>query len=186
MKDTTGLGETGETYMVGMDGMFRSNSRHFEEPTIANPSFLVDTESIVYALAGEDGETSVVNYRGDNVLSAYTAVSLYGTTWVLMVEIDQGEAVVPAVDEGEIDILTQFAKTYEFPDLYLVSTDGYVFASAERKKDYLTNILSGPYADSMFGRSVQEVLKTKEMAVSDYAFYEPAGGEATASWQFRS
>ncbi|WLE98649.1 MAG: methyl-accepting chemotaxis protein [Candidatus Electrothrix communis] len=180
MKDTTGLGETGETYMVGMDGMFRSNSRHFEEPTIANPSFLVDTESIVYALAGEDGETSVVNYRGDNVLSAYTAVSLYGTTWVLMVEIDQGEAVVPAVDEGEIDILTQFAKTYEFPDLYLVSTDGYVFASAERKKDYLTNILSGPYADSMFGRSVQEVLKTKEMAVSDYAFYEPAGGEATA------
>ncbi|MCI5139541.1 MAG: hypothetical protein D3922_14280, partial [Candidatus Electrothrix sp. AR1] len=30
MKDTTGLGETGETYMVGMDGMFRSNSRHFE------------------------------------------------------------------------------------------------------------------------------------------------------------
>ncbi|CAK8722132.1 Methyl-accepting chemotaxis protein [Candidatus Electrothrix aarhusensis] len=180
MKDTTGLGETGETYMVGMDGMFRSNSRHFEEPTIANPSFLVDTESIVYALAGEDGETTVVNYRGDNVLSAYTAISLYGATWVLMVEIDQGEAVVPNAKEGEIDLLTQLAKTYKFSDLYLVSTDGYIFASAERKKDYLTNILSGPYADSMFGKTIKEVLETKKMAVSDYAFYEPAGGEAEA------
>ncbi len=180
MKDTTGLGETGETYMVGMDGMFRSNSRHFEEPTIANPSFLVDTESIVYALAGEDGETTVVNYRGDNVLSAYTAISLYGATWVLMVEIDQGEAVVPKAKEGGMDLLTQLAKTYNFSDLYLVSTDGYIFASAEQKKDYLTNILSGPYADSMFGKTIKEVLETKEMAVSDYAFYEPADGQAEA------
>jgi len=180
MKDTTGLGETGETYMVGTDGMFRSNSRHFEEPTIANPSFLVDTESIVYALAGEDGETTVVNYRGDYVLSAYTAVSLYGATWVLMVEIDQGEAVVPKMEKGKKDILSQLAETYKFSDLYLVSQDGYIFASAQRKKDYLTNVLSGPYSDSMFGRSVQEVLKTKEMAISDYAFYEPSGGEAAA------
>jgi methyl-accepting chemotaxis protein len=180
MKDTTGLGETGESYLVGMDGMFRSNSRHFEESTIANPSFLVDTESIVYALAGEDGETTVVNYRGDYVLSAYTAVSLYGTTWVLMVEIDQGEAVVPRIEKGKMDILSQLAETYKFSDLYLVSRDGYIFASAERKKDYLTNVLSGPYAESMFGKAVQEVLKTKEMAVSDYAFYEPAGGEAAA------
>ncbi|MCI5119862.1 MAG: hypothetical protein D3908_01455 [Candidatus Electrothrix sp. AUS4] len=115
MKDTIGLGETGETYMVGMDGMFRSNSRHFDEPTIANPSFLVDTESIVYALAGEDGEATVVNYRGENVLSAYTAVSLYGATWVLMVEIDQGEAVIPRVEEGETDILSQLAQDQRGP-----------------------------------------------------------------------
>ena len=180
MKDTIGLGKTGETYMVGMDGMFRSNSRYFEEPTIANPSFLVDTESIVYALAGEDGEEVVVNYLGNTVLSAYTAVNVYGTTWVLMVEIDQGEAAVPSVEEGEKDILSQLAETYNFPDLYLVSQEGYVFASAEHNKDYLTNILSGAYADSMFSRSVQEVLKTKEMAISDYAFYGPAGGKAAA------
>ncbi|MCW5212763.1 HAMP domain-containing protein, partial [Desulfobulbus sp. TB] len=180
MKDTVGLGENGEIYLVGMDGMFRSNSRHFEEPTIANPSFLVDTESIVYALAGEDGETTVVNYRGDNVLSAYTAVTIYGVSWVLMVEIDQEEAVVPKLGEGETDLLSQLAKTYEFSDLYLVAPDGYIFASAKNKKDYLTNILTGPYSDSMFSKTVQNVLETKEIAVSDYAFYEPAGEEAAA------
>ncbi|MCI5160009.1 MAG: hypothetical protein D3906_16605 [Candidatus Electrothrix sp. AUS1_2] len=180
MKDTIGLGETGETYMVGMDGMFRSNSRHFDEPTIANPSFLVDTESIVYALAGEDGEATVVNYRGESVLSAYTAVSLYGATWVLMVEIDQGEAVIPLVEEGGTDLLSQLVQTYNFSDLYLVSTDGYIFASAQHKKDYLTDILTGPYSDSMFSKVVREVAETKEMAVSDYAFYEPAEGKAAA------
>ncbi|MCI5142743.1 MAG: HAMP domain-containing protein, partial [Candidatus Electrothrix sp. ATG1] len=180
MKDTTGLGETGESYLVGMDGMFRSNSRHFEESTIASPSFLVDTESIVYALAGEDGEASVVNYRGDTVLSAYTAVNLYGTTWVLMVEVDQSEAVVPKVEEGQRNLLSQLAETYKFSDLYLVSTDGYIFASAEQEKDYLTNIINGPYAGSMFSKAVKEVVETRKMAISDYAFYVPAGGEAAA------
>ncbi|MCI5196045.1 MAG: HAMP domain-containing protein [Candidatus Electrothrix sp. AW5] len=180
MKDTVGLGESGEIYLVGMDGMFRSNSRYFDESTIANPSFLVDTESIVYALAGEEGETTVVNYRGDNVLSAYTAVTIYGVTWVLMVEIDQEEAVVPKLGEGKTDLLSKLAKTYEFSDLYLVAPDGYIFASAKNKKDYLTNILTGPYAHSMFNTAVQNVLKTKKIAISDYAFYEPAGGQATA------
>ncbi|WP_446011378.1 methyl-accepting chemotaxis protein [Candidatus Electrothrix sp.] len=180
MKEVPGLGETGETYLVGMDGMFRSNSRHFDEPTIANPSFLVDTESIVYALAGEDGETSVVNYRGDSVLSAYTAVSIYGVTWVLMVEINQAEAVIPKLEDGKTDLLSQLAQTYTFSDLYLVAPDGYIFASAKRHKDYLTNILTGPYADSMFNKAVQEVLETQKMAISDYAFYEPAGGQAEA------
>jgi methyl-accepting chemotaxis protein len=180
MKDTAGLGETGETYMVGMDGMFRSNSRHFDEPTVANPSFLVDTESIVYALAGEDGEATVVNYRGDNVLSAYTAINIYGTTWVLMVEIDQSEAVVPKFEEKGTDLLSQLAVTYQFPDLYLVSTDGYIFASAKQQKDYLTNILTGPYADSKFSKAVKKVLETHDVAISDYAFYEPAGGQAAA------
>jgi methyl-accepting chemotaxis protein len=180
MKDTSGLGETGEAYMVGMDGMFRSNSRHFEEPTIANPSFLVDTESIVYALAGEDGETTVVNYRGDNVLSAYTAVNIYGVTWVLMVEIDQGEAVIPKLEQGKTDLLSQLARTYKFSDLYLVAPDGHIFASAKQNKDYLTNILNGPYADSMFNKAVKEVLETQKVAISDYAFYEPAGNKAEA------
>ncbi|MCI5149924.1 MAG: hypothetical protein D3916_11150, partial [Candidatus Electrothrix sp. MAN1_4] len=180
MKDSIGLGETGETYMVGMDGMFRSNSRHFDEPTIANPSFLVDTESIVYALAGEDGETTVVNYRGDNVLSAYTAINIYGTTWVLMVEIDQSEAVVPKFEQEQTNLLSQLATTYQFSDLYLVSPDGYIFASAKQQKDYLTNILTGPYADSMFSKAVREVLETQEVAISDYAFYEPAAGQAEA------
>jgi methyl-accepting chemotaxis protein len=180
MKNTPGLGESGESYMVGVDGLFRSNSRHFEEPTVANPSFLVDTESIVYALSGEDGEDIVVNYRGDYVLSAYTAVNIYGTSWVLIVEIDQSEAVVPKVEEGEKNHLEQLAGTYSFPNLHLVSSDGYIFASAKHKSDYLTNIFSGPFSDSMFGKTVLDVLDTKEMTVSDYSFYEPAGSKASA------
>jgi methyl-accepting chemotaxis protein len=180
MKDNSGLGESGEAYMVGMDGMFRSNSRHFDEPTIANPSFLVDTESIVYALAGEDGETTVINYRGDSVLSAYTAVNIYGVTWVLMVEIDQGEAVIPEIEQGKTDLLSHLANTYKFSDLYLIAPDGYIFASAKQHKDYLTNILTGPYANSMLNKAVKEVLETQEIAISDYAFYEPAGNQAEA------
>ncbi len=180
MQDVPGLGESGESYLVGVDGMFRSNSKHFGESTVANPAFLVDNESIVYALSGEDGEDIIVNYRGDYVLSAYTAIQIYGTTWVLMVEIEQGEAVVPQVEEGKKDHLAQLAGIYDFPNLHLISTDGYIFASANHNIDYLTNIINGPYADSMFGKTITETLNTKEMAVSDYSFYKPAGDKAAA------
>ncbi|MCI5221845.1 MAG: methyl-accepting chemotaxis protein [Candidatus Electrothrix sp. AR4] len=180
MKDAPGLGENGESYLVGVDGMFRSNSRHFEEITVANPSFLIDNESIVDALSGEDGEDIVVNYRGDYVLSAYTSVDIYGTRWVLMVEIDQGEAVVPKVQEGKKDHLEGLAGTYNFPDLYLISPDGHIFASAAHKNDYLTNILTGPYSDSMFGRTVGDALETKGVVLSDYSFYKASEGKPVA------
>ncbi len=181
MKNTPGLGENGESYMVGVDGMFRSNSVYFEEPTLANPAFLVDTESVVYALAGESGEETTVNYRGDYVLSSYTAVEIHGTTWVLLVEIDQADAMAPKLQgEEQENHLTQIAADYGFPDLYLLNPDGYIFFSAKHQADYLTNILTGPFAKSDFSDTVAKVLESKKMAVSDYSLYEPAGGSPAA------
>ncbi len=181
MKHTPGLGENGESYMVGVDGMFRSNSVYFSEPTLANPAFLVDTESVVYALAGESGEETTINYRGDYVLSSYTAVEIYGTTWVLIIEVDQADAMAPKLQgEEKGNHLTQLAEDYGFPDLYLINPDGYIFYSAKHHPDYLTNILTGPFASSIFSNVVGKVLENKEMAISDYSLYEPAGGKPAA------
>ncbi|MGX9726951.1 MAG: methyl-accepting chemotaxis protein [Candidatus Electronema sp. VV] len=182
MRDTPGLGDQGESYMIGVDGMFRSNSIYFEEPTLANPAFVVDTESVVYALSGESGEETTINYRGDYVLSSYTAVELYGTTWVLLVEMDQAGAVTPkrTVNEQTTDHLSELTTVHGFPDLYLVNPDGYIFYSAKKKSDHLTNILTGPYAKSGFSETVKGALETKALRVSDYNFYEPADGKPAA------
>ena len=181
MKNRPGLGESGESYMVGVDGMFRSNSVYFDEPTLANPAFLVDTESVVYALAGESGEETTINYRGDYVLSSYTAVEIHGTTWVLLVEINQADAMAPKLKgEEQENHLTQLVADYGFPDLYLLNPDGYIFFSAKHNADYLTNILTGPFAASGFSGTVAKLLESKEIAVSDYSLYEPAGGMPAA------
>ena len=180
MQDIPGLGEHGEAYMVGVDGMFRSNSIYFAESTLANPGFLVDTESVVYALAGESGEETTINYRGDYVLSSYTAVELHGATWVLLVEMEQAEAMAPQIEGEAADHLVQLAAAYGFPNLYLLNLDGYIFYAANPQPDYLTNILTGPYADSNFAEAITQVVEKNEVVISDYKHYAPAQGRPAA------
>ncbi|WP_417914575.1 methyl-accepting chemotaxis protein [Candidatus Electronema sp. JM] len=182
MKQTPGLGESGESYLVGADGMFRSNSVYFEESTIANPAYIVDSESVLYALAGENGEEATINYRGDYVLSTYTLIEMYGVKWALMVETDQKETMAPKhlEQQTQVDHLKQLAEQNGFPDLYLLNPDGYIFYSAQERKDHFTNILNGPYSSSKFNDAVRGVLEKKALKVSDYGFYAPIDGKAAA------
>ena len=104
MQARDGMGETGETYLVGPDRLMRSDS--FLDPTnhsvvasFANPtSGSVDTEAADAALKGERGEKVVIDYNGNPVLSAYAPVDLFGTRWALLAEIDEAEAFA-AVDQ---------------------------------------------------------------------------------------
>ncbi len=174
MQDRTGLGETGEAYMVGPDGMFRSNSRYFEVSTLVNPEFLVDTESVAEGLADITGERVIINYRGEYVLSSYVPVKAAGVSWVLIVEIDQVEAMTPRRKGEELDYFAAYADKYGYPDLYLLEPDGYIFYSAAHHADYRTNILTGEFRESSFAASVNTVLESKKMVVSDISRYKPA------------
>ena len=86
----TGLGKTGEIYLVGDDGYMRSNSRFTDEPTILKKE--VDTEATMEALSGNTGTKIVEDYRGVSVLSAYTPLNLRFVDWVLLAEMDEKEA----------------------------------------------------------------------------------------------
>lgn len=86
----SGLGQTGEMYLVGDDNLMRSNSRFSEEPTILKK--IVDTEATREAFQGYVGAKIVKDYRGVSVLSAYTPLNLNFINWALMAEIDEEEA----------------------------------------------------------------------------------------------
>ncbi|MFQ5713766.1 MAG: cache domain-containing protein [Candidatus Scalinduaceae bacterium] len=86
----TGLGQTGEMYLVGEDGLMRSNSRFSVEPTILKKE--VDTEATREAFDGYVGKKIIDDYRGVPVLSAYTPLNLNFINWALLVEIDKEEA----------------------------------------------------------------------------------------------
>lgn len=86
-----GLGQTGEMYLVGEDGFMRSNSRFVEEPTILQQE--VDTEATRDAFEGNAGVKIIDDYRGVPVLSAYTPMNLKFVDWVLLVEMDEDEAL---------------------------------------------------------------------------------------------
>ncbi|MCC3145226.1 methyl-accepting chemotaxis protein [Halanaerobium sp. Z-7514] len=90
MNERTGLGESGETYLVGSDQLMRSNSRFSQQATILDQR--IDTDAVDEALAGREDSRVIEDYRGVNVLSSYTPIETSGFNWALIAEIDEDEA----------------------------------------------------------------------------------------------
>ena len=97
MSYTSGMGETGETYLVGEDRLMRSNSRFIEGSTVLEQT--VNSDTVALALAGEEGVQFTLDYRDVEVLSAFTAVAVGEHRWALMAEIDREEVVSGAAGE---------------------------------------------------------------------------------------
>lgn len=95
MQESTGMGATGETYIVGADGLMRSDSRFAGESTIL--SRRLDSEAVRGALAGASGWVEGVDARGIDILSVYQSLDFEGTRWAIIGQIDLAEAMSPAV-----------------------------------------------------------------------------------------
>lgn len=112
MAERTGLGETGETYAVGADKLFRSESRFTADlgvkTAIINESLQVDTRASNAALNGETGTAIIDDYRGTPVLSSWEPITVYQgidglaapIQWALMSEIDYAEVTQPITAAG--------------------------------------------------------------------------------------
>lgn len=111
-----GLGDSGETYIVGDDFLLRNQSRFLIEDSenyfqlieeIGTPLVTrarikninstiglqeVKTDGTEAALNGEIGTDIFPAYRGVSVLSSYKPLSISDLNWVIMSEIDEEEA----------------------------------------------------------------------------------------------
>ena len=105
MQQRDGMGETGETYLVGQDLRMRSNS--FLDPvghsviasfkgTVSKNG--VDTEAVSKALKGITDTKIIIDYNGNPVLSAFTPLQIGDFNWVLLAEIDEAEAMKPVFE----------------------------------------------------------------------------------------
>lgn len=101
MQKRDGMGETGETYLVGQDKLMRSDSyldsvNHTVKASFANPNQgSVDTEASREALGGKTGSHIINDYNGNPVLSSFTPVKIGDLTWALLAEIDEAEIMAP-------------------------------------------------------------------------------------------
>ncbi|MDW8335151.1 MAG: HAMP domain-containing protein, partial [Bacteroidia bacterium] len=126
-----GLGQTGETYIVGSDYLFRTPSRSFlENPqkfarevqqhftdslTVKRIRALgtnvmllrAETDAVREAFAGKEGEKNFMrNYRSFFVISHYSPLDIAGVRWVVVTEIDAQEALSSIVQFGKNALLT--------------------------------------------------------------------------------
>ncbi len=116
---SSGMGETGEVYLVGRNHLMRSDSRfllqdqeHYlqllrgigmpadEIRRIEKNSTTilfqpVHGETVDLALSGKTGTKKVVDYRGVPVMSTYAPLRVHGMDWVILSEMDVAEIKQP-------------------------------------------------------------------------------------------
>ena len=124
----TGLGESGETYIVADNLTMRNDSRFLIEDKAGfidaitdagvKPTSIelieafnstigllaVDTQGTQAALAGETGAAVFPDYRGVDVLSDYGPLDIRGLDWVVMSEIDAAEAFKASNDMQRVSL----------------------------------------------------------------------------------
>ncbi|MBN2562650.1 MAG: hypothetical protein JXQ75_17125, partial [Phycisphaerae bacterium] len=185
MSERSGLGETGETYLIGPDLLMRSDSYLDQKNHTVVTSFRrqetgkVDTDAAHKSLAGETGAEVVIDYNGNPVLSAYCPVDIGGITWGLLAEMDVAEAFCPKDEKGEY-FFKKYVETYGYYDLFLINPDGYCFYTVCREADYQTNLVDGKYADSGLGEIVRGVLKSGKFGFADFKPYAASNGDPAA------
>ncbi len=98
MNERTGMGKTGETYLVGPDKLMRSDSfldpeNHSVINSFRNPAKgLVDTRASNEALKGNSGTEIIMDYNGNPVLSSFSPMKIGDIQWAMIAEIDKAEA----------------------------------------------------------------------------------------------
>jgi methyl-accepting chemotaxis protein len=102
MQERSGMGKTGETYLVGPDKLMRSDSyldkqNHSVAASFKNPELgKVDTVAVRKVLEGNHGAEIILDYRNNPVLSAFDPVKIdKDLTWAVIAEINEAEVNEP-------------------------------------------------------------------------------------------
>ena len=108
MQQATGMGETGETYLVGKDHLMRSTSRFAEQGKTDILQTKAASKGVDEALAGRDWMGVTVDRHGDDTLMAAAPIDFLGVRWAAIANIDMAEVDIPVIqmrNEMAINIL---------------------------------------------------------------------------------
>lgn len=89
---SSGLGISGESYLVGEDFLMRSASRFTKNSVLKTK---VATVAVKEAFQNKLNAKTITDYRDVKVLSSYGKISIPNLNWVLLAEIDFKEATIP-------------------------------------------------------------------------------------------
>ncbi len=92
LKHGQGMGETGETCLVGPDKRIRSNSISRPEKHSLSASFHENTEAVRRALSGETGKNIMIDYNNNKVFSVYAPLTIGDLTWAAITKINAAKA----------------------------------------------------------------------------------------------
>lgn len=97
-----GMGETGQTYIVGADHLLRTdffvNKSKFNTSSSLLNKLKVNSVPVDRALAGENGTVIAINPNNTEVLSSYAPINIFGKKWAFIAEVSVDE-VFSSIDD---------------------------------------------------------------------------------------
>jgi L-rhamnose mutarotase len=137
------LGSTGEVLLVNKDHYMLTDSRFKAESTILKQK-LAD-ENIESKFSEGRGCKSVIDYRGNKVLSVFEVFEILGSEWLIIAKINESEAITNYYQKYEFDLkqkLTtifsigsqkQHELSFEYDENIMVDMDEFRRIDAEGK-----------------------------------------------------
>ncbi len=177
-----GMGETGETYLVGRHRgttAFRSDMTTMGDGAyvIGHP---ISTSYIEAALDGSTDHDVYTDSSGRLVMVSHTPLDIRGLEWACVSKIDLEEAIVPQLGRSQDDYFAQYIAKYGYYDLFLIDPSGQAFYTVCREADHGTNLVDGEYASSNLGELTRRVIESGKYGMADFAPYAPSNGDPAA------
>ncbi|SFJ81033.1 methyl-accepting chemotaxis protein [Celeribacter neptunius] len=107
VSDVSGLGETGDAFLVGPDQILRTDMRFADTPTALERR--VEGPAVIAALSGKSGILQSAGADGDMGFTAYAPVNVFGRTWAFVVEKDEAEVTALISDLIYVQIIAALA-----------------------------------------------------------------------------
>lgn len=179
-----GMGDTGESYLVGQDKLMRSDSylnpTDYSVATSFSENNQINTLASEAALKGNKGTDVIMDYNNNPVVSSWDFIELgSGVRWAIISEIDVAEAFNPKTANDD-EFYQHYITQYGYYDLFLINPNGHIFYTVTKEADLNTNILNGQYADSNLGQLIKEISQTNQYGFVDFSPYAPSNGDPAA------
>ena len=163
----SGMGASGETYMVGSDYALRSESRFLIESPEQYLKLMSDlsmdeklvveiknaesaigrqkirTEATERAMIGDSGIDLIKDYRDISVLSAFKPLKIADVEWAIMSEIDESEAFAPINELQEMVLFIALISMAIAALVIIIFSRVYISAPINRMFSAVDNLRSG-------------------------------------------
>ena len=163
----SGMGETGESYLVGPDFLMRSDSKLNPDRNVNN-SFRsqhkgrIDSEAVKLALEGKSDTDLMTGVNDIEQLIAYSPIEIGKTRWALISEIHKDEAFEAATTLRTFALIISGITAVIVVLVTLIFLRRSILGPLERIEKYVTAIASGDFKATLEGKFKSEIKNLAE------------------------
>ncbi len=159
----SGMGETGESYLVGPDLLMRSDSDLNPKYRTVKNSFSnpdkgkVDSTAVRQALEGKHNTALMKDTNGIEQLVAFTHIDVGNTRWALISEINQDEAFSAVTRLRNFSLIISVVTAVIVIIVTLLFLRSSILGPLERIENFVSSIANGNFKASLEGKFKSEI-----------------------------